>query len=104
MSVQLHAKLHEDLAAMISAGVVNRGRDYVTGPRFQPRRVEDMRIYDENDFASIHAKWCWLGLPIAVARGSHPGSFTVPFPLPPQLRRNYDGALGRTIRFVKYVL
>ncbi|KAG8996575.1 hypothetical protein FRB94_014292 [Tulasnella sp. JGI-2019a] len=65
--VHTNAALHEAVAATMSAGVVNRG-SHSMGTRYPPRRMEDLNVDQEYDFASFHAKWCYAGLPIAVAR------------------------------------
>ncbi|KAG8978886.1 hypothetical protein FRB93_010516 [Tulasnella sp. JGI-2019a] len=67
-SVHINAALHEGIAAMMSAGVVNRS-SHNTGTQCPPRRMEDINVDQEYDFASFHARWCYAGLPIAVARG-----------------------------------
>lgn len=53
----------------MSAGVVNR--PFIdSGPRYFPRRQEDINDAEgEQDFATIHLRWCWLGIRVAVRRG-----------------------------------
>ncbi|KAG8996146.1 hypothetical protein FRB94_008536 [Tulasnella sp. JGI-2019a] len=63
------AAMHEGGAAVFNAGVVNRPFND-SGPRYFPRRQEDLSdADDESDFAGVHIKWCWAGIKIAIRRG-----------------------------------
>ncbi|KAG8882848.1 hypothetical protein FRB97_007672 [Tulasnella sp. 331] len=67
-SVQVNAKLHEGGTAAISAGFIKR-TSFSSTVRYQPKKVEDIEADREYDFASIHAKWCNMGIGPAVQRG-----------------------------------
>ncbi|KAG8846766.1 hypothetical protein FRB96_001791 [Tulasnella sp. 330] len=67
-SVDPEADLHEGAAAVFSSGVMNR-KFNDSGPRYFPRRPEDFADPEDQDFAAVHLKWCWVGMRIAVRRG-----------------------------------
>ncbi|KAG9009235.1 hypothetical protein FRB93_005731 [Tulasnella sp. JGI-2019a] len=63
------AEIHEGGAAVFNAGVVNR-RFNDSGPRYFPRRQEDLAdLEEELDFAGVHMRWCWAGMRVAIRRG-----------------------------------